>query len=75
MTRKKTTSPITPTSEGVTWTEQPGDSYLVTGTLLRGGTFRRVCATWQQARCINVWRGRKYLVRAGRRHLIQTIHN
>lgn len=57
------------------WTEQPGDSYLITGFLVNGRKFKMKCSTWNNARCINVYRGRKYLVRDGKRKLIQTIYN
>jgi hypothetical protein len=57
------------------WTAMEGDQYLVTGIDRRGRRFRIATSNWLHAQGINVWRGSKWLVRAGRRHLIQRIYN
>ena len=57
------------------WTQEPGDSYAVTGTDVHGRRFSLACATWGQARGINVYRGSKWLVRDGRRILLARIFN
>lgn len=59
----------------VTWTQQDGDTYLVTGVDRSGRRFRRVCSSWREASCINVWRGSRWLLRGGRRFRINTVNN
>ena len=68
-------SPFTSTSDGVTWTHQPDDSYIVTGVTRAGKRFRFTTPHWAVAQCIHVWRGNFWLCRAGRRHLIARISN
>lgn len=57
------------------WSSMPGDRYLVIGKDREGKRFRLEYTTWPQARCINVWNGNKWLVRGGKRFLIQRIVN
>lgn len=58
-----------------TWTHEQGDSYLVTGVDRRGRRFAIRCATWLHASGINVWRGSKWLLRDGKRKLLQRVSN
>lgn len=58
-----------------TWTQHAGDRYLATGTDRAGKRFRITSASWLHIAGINIWRGKKWLVRDGKRHLIQTIFN
>lgn len=59
----------------VTWTANAGDKYLVTGVDTRGKRFRLCFDEWRQAKCINLFRGSRWLLRAGRRYLIQSVSN
>lgn len=59
----------------VTWTHEPGDSYVVTGVDRAGKRFRFTTDRWPIASSINAWRGTYWLVRAGRRYRIQSRHN
>ena len=59
----------------VSWLQAPQDTYLVTGTTTNGKRFAVTTKSWAHARGINVWRGSKWLVRDGKRHLIQRITN
>lgn len=69
-------SPIVRAQDGSThWINQAGDTYLATGTTPRGQRVRVSNPSWQHIRGINLWRGRKWLVRNGKRHLITTVHN
>lgn len=58
-----------------TWTHQTGDAYLVTGTDRDNKKFRMEFKDWPQAQGINVWRGTKWLIRDGKRYIIQRIYN
>lgn len=69
-------SPITRLPDGTaTWVVQPGDKYVVTGVTRDGRRFRQTCGTWFQARCVNLWRGSKWLLRDGRRYLLSRTWN
>lgn len=57
------------------WKHQIDDQYCVTGVDRRGKRFRLTFNNWFAARCINVWRGSKWLVRNGKRTLICRIYN
>ena len=57
------------------WSEEDGDCYHVTGIDRNGRRFKLVCTSWFHAKGINVWQGSKWLVRDGRRYLIQRISN
>ena len=56
------------------WAACEGDSYLITGTDLRGKRFKRE-GSWFTVSCINAYRGTRWLVRAGKRYKIQTVTN
>lgn len=68
-------SPFTSTPDGVAWTHQPGDFYLVTGHTRSGKRFRFQTDKWPVASALNIYRGTKWLVRANRRFRILSIHN
>jgi len=57
------------------WTQQAGDVYHVTGVDTRGRRFKITTASWLHARGINVWNGSRWLVRDGRRTLIERVYN
>lgn len=57
------------------WFHKPGDKYIVAGVLYSGTRFRDEYSDWKTAFSINVWRGSKWLLRDGRRYLIQRITN
>ena len=57
------------------WHQQAGDAYHVTGVDVRGRRFKIVTTSWAYARGINVWNGSRWLVRDGRRTLIERVYN
>lgn len=57
------------------WTHQHGDRYIVTGVDRNNRRFKRTYADWCWAAGINVWRGSKWLERAGRRYLLVRVFN
>jgi hypothetical protein len=57
------------------WSVMPGDRYLVTGTDVHGRRFRWWCATWPQCKGINLFRGSRWLLRDGKRYLIDRVYN
>jgi hypothetical protein len=57
------------------WTQETGDKYVVTGTDRRGKRFRITTNSWLHARGINLWRGTKWLERAGKRYLLTRAFN
>lgn len=57
------------------WTHLPGDKYLVTGVTRHGSRVHLTFDSWFWARGINVWHGSRWLVRDGKRKLIQRIIN
>ena len=59
----------------VNWTHEPGDFYLVTGVTPAGGRFKRQTEVWAVAKGINLWRGSRWLVRHGKKYLIQRVTN
>ena len=59
----------------VAWTSMPGDTYLVIGKDRNGKKFRQVHRAWWMANAINLLNGRKYLVRNGKRYLLNTVRN
>lgn len=72
----KVSSPITRNANGTsTWTAAHGDKFLVTGKLRDGKKFRTETSSWQYANGINLWNGRKYLLRNGKRFLITSVSN
>lgn len=58
-----------------TWNFVSGDSYRVTGVDARGKRFRIDTNSVSHMSGINVYRGSKWLVRMGRRWLINRIYN
>ena len=67
---------LTRTSNGeVTWTHQPGDLYICTGVTTSGKRFRFITSHWSAANGINIFRGTKWLLRDGKRHIIQRCYN
>ena len=73
--KRKVVNPITRTNGTASWMAKAGDSFIVTGTRMDGERFTIRTKHWWHARTINVWRGSKWLVRDGRRWLIQRITN
>lgn len=73
----KTKSPIERNQYNVTsWIHQAGDSYVVTGVLTNGRRFKPIHTDlWAYANGINLYRGTKWLVRDGKRYVIQRIYN
>lgn len=72
----KVQNPITNSGNGLkTWISQTGDKYLVTGKDRSGKRFRIETSSWPYANSLNVWNGNKYLLRDGKRFLIQKISN
>jgi hypothetical protein len=52
-----------------------GDVYHVTGVDREGKRFKIVTKDWNYAANINLWRGSRWLVRAGKRWLINRVYN
>jgi hypothetical protein len=74
--KKLSKSPVEYTSKGANWRQQNGDKYVVTGVTKKGIRMEPVTTTsWPHARGINVFNGSKWLVRGGKRHLIQRVVN
>jgi hypothetical protein len=57
------------------WGHLASDRYLVTGLRRDGKRFKLETASWDHARGINVWQGSQWLLRDGKRFLIQRISN
>lgn len=68
-------NPITHSNGQATWLPRSGDMFVVTGTRCDGQRFTLTVKSWAHARAINVWRGSKWLLRDGKRWLIQRINN
>jgi hypothetical protein len=69
-------SPINREKGQVSWDHKPGDLYLVTGQYYRSNKrFRSVYQDWNYARCINLWKGTKWLLREGKRYKIVSVVN
>jgi len=61
---------------GSAWTHQDGDQYLVTGVDTRGKRFKALrFDNWNQAKCINLYRGTYWLLRNNRRYRIMSVYN
>jgi len=56
---------------------QEGDKFVVTGLLYNSTKHFKsmVFDCWEQARCINLWRGSRWILRNGKRILIETVYN
>jgi len=57
----------------VTWTQVPGDCYVVTGRTVYGVRFRTETESWLHASGINLYSGSVWLLRNGRRYLIKRV--
>jgi len=57
------------------WIHREGDRYLVTGYTVAGRPFRREMVNPYQALGINLYRGRVWLLRDGRRRLVKSVWN
>jgi len=68
-------STFTKTAGQVNWIPQEGDTYLVTGVDVRNRRFTYSSNRWTLAQGLNVYRGSKWLIRDGKRHLIQRVYN
>ena len=68
-------SPFTTDRNGDrTWTSQAGDVFHVTGRDVRGRRFKRITtASWMHACGINLYDGSRWLVRDGKRYLINRV--
>lgn len=62
--------------KGFEWTHTATDRYLVTGYLaFSTKRFRSVYSNPYQALAINLWRGRVYLLRGGKRIVVKVVTN
>jgi len=52
-----------------------GDKFIVTGVDVRGRRFKTTSDSYAHVRGINVWRGSKWLLRDGKRTLLERIYN
>lgn len=68
-------SPITHTHGFPSWEHKEGDRYLIVGKDTAGQRVRIEAQVWSYANGIKVYRGNKYLIRDGKRYLIQRITN
>ncbi len=59
----------------ITWAPQTGDSYRIVGERVDGSRFATTRDSWRYADGINLYRGRVYLVRGGRRFLVKRVWN
>lgn len=66
-------SPIRNENGANVWDELPDDTYLVVGKTTDGKRFRQVHQRWLFAAGINLYDGRKYLVRGGKRYLVARV--
>ena len=68
-------SPTSITRQGgqVMWTHEKGDWYLVTGVDCKGKRFTRRADSWLYASSINIWRGSRWLLRDGKRILLERV--
>jgi hypothetical protein len=66
-------TPFEQTGSTKVWTHQEGDKYLVTGKDRFNKRFRLVYDRWVMAQGINLWSGRRWLVRDGKRYLINKV--
>ncbi len=75
-TISKPMNPLTKNKDGtVTWDSLPGDGYLATGVTRDGKRFRTYSVDYRFIRCINLWRGTKWLLRNGKRYKLQSVYN
>ncbi len=57
------------------WVCMQGDKYVVTGVDCNGKRFRIWTDNWMHARGINVFKGTRWLLRCGKRWVIESITN
>jgi len=76
MSNHKNNNPIikTPNGEG-SWIQKEGDTYKATGIDRGGKRFAIRSSTWAYINGINVWQGSKWLIRDGKKFLIQKVTN
>lgn len=55
------------------WNYVQGDRYEVTGVDTNGSRFKKTFSEWSYARGINLYRGSRWLVRGGKRWLIDRV--
>lgn len=55
------------------WNHKEGDKYLVTGVDRSGKRFRLCYTNWVMAQGINLWTGCRWLIRDGKRYLINRV--
>jgi len=67
------TSPIERTGNSVSWVAKDGDKYVVTGVDTEGKRFSLTYRDWWTASCINLHRGNRWLLRNGKRWLINSV--
>lgn len=70
-------SPITRNADGTcSWSTQDGDTYQATGILRSGRRMEPITSShWHYINGLNIWRGTKWLVRDGKRYVIQAVTN
>lgn len=74
--RIKHRGPFTVMPNGtVTWVHRDTDRYAVTGVDVYGDRFSLTYSRYATAACINLYRGSRWLVRNGKRYLIDRVHN
>lgn len=56
-----------------TWSHRKTDRYLVTGRKVDGSAFRQEFSNPYHALYINLWEGRVWLLRSGRRILVKRV--
>ena len=57
------------------WIHKQGDVYVATGVDVAGKRFSIRSENWHRIRGINIYRGSRWLLRAGKRCLLQRIFN
>lgn len=57
------------------WKVRRGDVYVVTGVTTNGKRFSIKAELWANAQCINLFRGSRWLLRYGKRYLLQRVYN
>jgi len=69
-------NPITKNTDGtIAWDSMQGDRFLATGVDRYGKRFRTSSVDFKYIRCINLWRGTKWLVRNGKRYKLYSVYN
>jgi hypothetical protein len=60
---------------GASWTQEAGDQYVATGVDRSGKRFVFTGSNWRHIKCINIWQGSRWLLRNGKRFLIERVCN